>query len=122
MLFNAAYKSMPYIYIILGLLFAFMVELDVMIVSLFLILSVALLIIWIRFSSMIEAEKIERTSSRHHDGVMERSPDNFVHRGSGNRRIVSPSHSFPFFDRMGITVAQDRRGAERREVMNEVNL
>ena len=117
MLSNVVYKSMPYTYLIIGLVFAFVVEPDVMYVSIFLVLSVVLLIAWIKQSSRIEREKIEQNTIRDRHTTLMRSPEDYVHRNSGNRRIVREGHTFPLFDRMGLTITRDRRNNERRRAM-----
>ena len=109
---------MPYLYVAIGCMFAFLVEPDVYYVATFMLFSAGFLIFWIGYSSKVERMKIENSAVEKKQpsaNVSERSSMNYIPRSERNRRIVSSISIFPLFDRLGSCIVQDRRTYKRRE-------
>ena len=111
------YKSMPYLIIIAGFLFVLYIESDVLHAAVFVLFSTAFLLLWMRYSSRVERENIKHTSLNSRDDSRLRNSKSYVHRSSGDRRIINARSPFPIFDRSGLSVSTERRLDERRHII-----
>ncbi len=111
------YKSLPYLYVFMGFIFAFTIEPKAVYVLSFLLFSILFLLFWIRYSSKVESERLELGIMQRPQQGFLRKPDNYIQRSKKNRRIDNARHSFPLLDRSGMRISHDRRVKDRRDIM-----
>ena len=110
MLPNALYKSLPYLYIAIGVFFGTVIESNIIFVSSALLMTAGFLVLWMRH------HPVEHSSTGYtHESPNLKSRDwSDVFQADQERRRLDTPRAFPLIDNDGNMIAFDRRVSDRK--------
>ena len=110
MLPNPLYQSLPYLYIIAGILLALVIESDIVLAPTLLLMFTGSLVLWMRHRPLADSGIGSTPEVR---SLKERSW-NDVFQAEQERRLLGVARTFPLIDNQGNLIPFDRRVGERR--------
>ena len=112
MLPNPLYQSLPYLYIIAGVLLALVIESDIVLAPTLLLMFTGSLVLWMRHrpladSSTGSVSEVQSLKSRNWNDIFQAEQE---------RRLLGTTRTFPLIDNQGNMISFDRRVGKRRKV------